>query len=439
MNLTAEAVLQDGKYVLHTTLGQGVFGITYQATDAESSQTVVIKTLADSLRHHPDFERFRQRLQVGARLLATCQHPNLVRVLDYFEDAGRPYLVMEYIPGQTLAELVQQGKPLPVSQAIYYIRQVGAALGLLHHVGLLHRDVRPQNVIRLPGTHKVVLTDFGISCELTPGVMQTHASLLSAGYAPIEKYVTHTKRTPATDIYALAATLYYLLSGRPPVPASVRDRIPLLDLRQFQPNFSPAVEQAILCGLEMAPEQRPQTVVAWLALLPTQARSARSGRKRVLIPPNSSNLTQAKRPVSPQPTSPKATNDSHASVPTSGKKPHRSPKAQKVFNLGFRILDLRLGRPSPAQSHAAVAKDVGKENRKKPAFAGSTSNILPLKQLALVGAIAAAFGVGFGLSLRFNHPTEPGSSLLHTEQSFPPRSNWPVSDNPEPTPVAPVP
>jgi serine/threonine-protein kinase len=107
MNLTAETALQNGKYVLDTQLSKGVFGITYRATNTESGQTVVIKTLGESLRQHSDFDQFKQQFLELAKRLSRCKHPNLVQVLDCFEEAGRPYLVMEYIPGQTLAELIQ--------------------------------------------------------------------------------------------------------------------------------------------------------------------------------------------------------------------------------------------------------------------------------------------------------------------------------------------
>lgn len=428
MNLTAEAVLNNGKYVLDTKLGQGVFGITYRATNTKSGQPVVIKTLAGSLRDSPNFERFRQRLQVGARLLASCKHPNLVLMLDYFEDDGCPYLVMDYIPGQTLDQLVQQGKPMPVPQALYYIRQIGAALGVLHSSGLLHRDVRPQNIIRRQGTHKVVLTDVGIACELTQGVMQTHASLISAGYAPIEKYLAQAKRTQATDVYALAATLYFLLTGRPPVPASVRDRIPLLDLRQFQPNLNPAIEQAILQGMEISASKRPQTVENWISLLPKES-FLQSDRKRAVT--RHSSKRKAKALVQHRAKVSVAVDKSDASAPSVKKSELFYPKFQKVLNFGRGILDLRLAKLLPAQTTTDVAKNEGNDKPKKQIQSGSKSKKLPLRSLMITGAVAASAGIGFGLALRLNRPIQPGSTIVHTEQSFPPRSNWPVSDPPE--------
>lgn len=268
MNITAGKVLQNGKYVLDDTIGQGGFGITYKAIHTYLGQTVVIKTLQESLRCQEDFGRFEQQFIAEAQRIAKCQHPNIVRVLDFFEEAGQSFIVMDYIPGPTLAEEIKQNKRLPEALAIHYIRQIGLALTVVHQNGLLHRDVKPQNIILQQGTDKVILIDFGIAREFTPGVTQTHTGILSAGYAPIEQYLPKGKRSPATDVYALAATLYTLLTNQAPVAAVLRDRIPLPTPRQLCPDISPSVERAIMRGLEMDAERRPQTVQAWLALLP---------------------------------------------------------------------------------------------------------------------------------------------------------------------------
>ena len=264
MQLTAGKVLQNGKYLLDAAIGQGGFGITYKATHSFLGQSVVIKTLQENLRGGENYAYFQKQFIDEAQRLAKCHHPNIVRVLDFFQEDGQPFIVMDYIPGPTLAELVKPGQPLGEAQAIHYIRQVGAALSSVHQNGLLHRDVKPHNIIRLEASETVILIDFGIAREFTPGVTQTQTGMLSAGYAPPEQYVLRQKRSPATDIYALAATLYCLVTGQPPVPAVLRDRYPLQTPRQL----SPAVEQAILRGLEMSAHNRPQTVESWLNLLP---------------------------------------------------------------------------------------------------------------------------------------------------------------------------
>lgn len=290
MNITAGKVLQNGKYILDNPIGQGGFGITYKATHTYLGQTVVIKTLNEELRREGYFERFQQQFVAEAQRLAKCQHPNIVRVLDFFEEEGQSFIVMDYIPGLTLAELVAPGQPLPEAQAIRYIRQLGSALKVVHKNGLLHRDVKPQNIIRREGTETVILIDFGIAREFTPGVTQTHTGVLSAGYAPIEQYLPQARRSPATDVYALAATLYFALTGQPPVAAALRDRISLPNPSQHNPNINQQTEQAILRGMEMEAGKRPQTVENWLSLLPnteTQNTAVTSATETILPNPKS--------------------------------------------------------------------------------------------------------------------------------------------------------
>jgi len=267
MNLAPATVLQQGKYRVNATLGIGGFGITYRAIHTHLNQTVVLKTLNESLRQHPASAQFQQQFIAEAQRLSRCQHSNIVRVIDFFEEAGQSFIAMDYIPGETLAHIVEADQPLSEAQALHYIRQIASALSTVHHSGLLHRDIKPENLIRRADSHVVMLIDFGIARDFTAGTKHAQINLLSPGYAPIEQYLHDGKCTPATDIYAIAATFYYLLSGVPPVAAPLRDRIPLASLRQFQPNLSPAIERAILQGLETDPQKRPQTVENWLTML----------------------------------------------------------------------------------------------------------------------------------------------------------------------------
>ncbi len=267
MNLAPATVLQKGKYTINETLGRGGFGITYRATHTQLNQTVVLKTLNESLRQHPASAQFQQQFIAEAQRLSRCQHSNIVRVIDFFEEAGQSFIAMDYIPGQTLAQIVETDRPLPEAQALHYIRQIASAVSKVHHSGLLHGDINPENTIRRADSHLVMLIDFGIARDFTAGTKQTHTNLLSPGYAPIEQYLSDGKCTPATDVYAIAATLYYLLSGVAPVAAPLRDRLNLASLWQFQPNLSPGIERAILQGLETDPQKRPQTVENWLTML----------------------------------------------------------------------------------------------------------------------------------------------------------------------------
>ncbi|ACC81998.1 serine/threonine protein kinase [Nostoc punctiforme] len=267
--MLAGTILQDGKYTLIQEIGRGGFGITFKATHHYLGQEVVMKTINERLRQHPDFAKFERQFQDEARRLATCIHPNIVRVSDFFVEAGLPYMVMEYIRGETLGDaFVLPGITLPEATAIHYIRQIGAALQVVHNNGLLHRDVKPDNIILRQGTQEVVLIDFGIAREFNGGVRQTHTGLVSEGYSPIEQYLTQAPRTPATDVYGLAATLYALLTAQVPMPALLRDREQMPSPRELQPHLSAAVNQAIMRGMAVESRFRPATVAEWLQLLP---------------------------------------------------------------------------------------------------------------------------------------------------------------------------
>lgn len=267
--VAAGTTLQGGKYTLDHEIGRGGFGITFKAIHHYLHQEVVIKTLNEKLRQHPDFAKFEKQFQDEARRLATCIHPNIVRVSDFFVEAALPYMVMEYIAGETLGEAyVIPGVPLNEATAIHYIRQIGAALEVVHQNGLLHRDIKPDNIILRSRTQSVVLIDFGIAREFNSGVRQTHTGMVSEGYSPIEQYLSQAARTPATDIYGLAATLYTLLTATVPMPALLRDREKMPSPRELQPHLSAAVNQAIMRGMAVDARFRPASVSEWLKLLP---------------------------------------------------------------------------------------------------------------------------------------------------------------------------
>lgn len=259
--------LQGGKYTLEQELGRGGFGITFRAHHRYLGQPVVIKTINESLRQQPNFAEFDRKFQDEARRLASCVHPNIVRVSDFFVEDGQPYMVMDYVPGQDLGHVALPNKPLPEKLAISYITQIGAALKVVHQKGLLHRDIKPQNILLRQNTQEVVLIDFGIAREFTPGATQSHTNMVSDGYAPPEQYFAQGKYTPATDVYGLAATLYTLLTGQVPIGAILRTSQPMPSPRDLQPQVSPTVSQAVMRGMTVEAQNRPATVDEWLSLL----------------------------------------------------------------------------------------------------------------------------------------------------------------------------
>lgn len=312
MNLTQEIVLQNGKYRIGAVLGQGEFGVTYQATHHLTDQTVVIKTLHPKFMTSVDFPKIKQQFIAIAKGLSLCHHPNIVRVLDLFEEQGLPYMVMNYIPGETLEKTLQSSPLLSVDQALKYIGQISSALRKLHQQGLLYSNLQPRNILRRQGTDILTLVDFG----LTNGFIENKPEfpirnrILSVGYASLEHYLPHQQLTPATDIYSLAATFYCLLTGEPPLEAPLRVNEATQELlnaakpslRKIQPTLSPVVEKLIFWGLEIEPSRRPQNVDQWIAFLPIEETSTVIQPAHTFIQPKSAVITVPKpEPVAVKP------------------------------------------------------------------------------------------------------------------------------------------
>ncbi|UBF23622.1 protein kinase [Kovacikia minuta CCNUW1] len=333
--------LQGGKYTLDEELGRGGFGITFKATHHFLGHVVVIKTLNEGLRKDPNYYDFQRKFQDEARRLALCNHPNIVRISDYFVEADRAYMVMDYIPGPTLEEVVFPNHPLPEAIAVLYMRQIASALKVVHQNGLLHRDIKPQNIILRHGTDQVVLIDFGIAREFKPGSMQTHTNLISTGYAPIEQYMAREKRTPATDVYGLAATLYSLLTAQVPVASILRDRQPMPAPRDLVPSLSAAVNQAVLRGMAIEVRHRPASIDEWLSLLPGNSAPVSVTRPPDSAPASLPNRTGATVPLIPRHPTPQQTEP--IIQPGSGAIQGRSPVIPAPRSSRFGPLSILVG------------------------------------------------------------------------------------------------
>ncbi|WP_107806933.1 serine/threonine protein kinase [Nodularia spumigena] len=260
--------LQGGKYLIEQELGEGGFGITYRAKD-NNGRLVVIKTLNEQVQRRPDFAKFQQDFLNEAIKLARCSHPHIVQIHEVIHEDVLWCMVMEYIDGEDLASRVENQGVLSEAEALSYIQQIGEALIVVHNQGLLHRDIKPQNIMLRAGKSEAVLIDFGIAREFSPNLTQTHTQLLSDGFAPIEQYDKRARRGAYTDVYALAATLYYMLTGEVPTMSPIRAiGTQLTAPKQINSSISDRLNQAILQGMALKPENRPQSVQEWLKLIP---------------------------------------------------------------------------------------------------------------------------------------------------------------------------
>jgi len=257
--------LQGGKYTIQKKLGSGGFGVTYLATDRKGNKAV-IKTLKEPEDIDSDeFDKYQQDFVNEALKLAKCSHPHIVQVYECLKESDLWGIVMEYVEGEDLSCL---SLPLPESEALLYIQQIGEALTVVHNNGMLHRDVKPQNIMLRAGKSEAVLIDFGIAREFTPDVTLTHTAFLTPFYASPEQYNPRAKRGAYMDVYSLAATLYKLLTGQEPEASVSRVMgCPLKPPQDINKNISDRVNQAILKGLELNPENRPQSMQEWLNLL----------------------------------------------------------------------------------------------------------------------------------------------------------------------------
>jgi serine/threonine protein kinase len=265
--------LQNGKYTIEKELGEGGFGITYCARDNQGN-FVVIKTLNDAIQKRADFAKFQQDFLNEAIKLAKCSHPHIVQIYEVIHEDDLWCMVMEYIDGEDLGSFVENQGILSETEALRYIQQIGEALTVVHDNGLLHRDIKPQNIMLRSGKSEAVLIDFGIAREFTPNLTKTHTKILSDGFAPIEQYDARAKRGEFTDVYALAATLYSVLTGELPTIAPMRAiGTELAEVKKINSSIGDRVNHAIIKGMEIKPENRPQSINEWLSLLNIQKTS----------------------------------------------------------------------------------------------------------------------------------------------------------------------
>jgi serine/threonine protein kinase len=263
-----------GKYRVVRLLGQGGMGAVYLAEHTRlPGQLLAIKENIPELSTDPATQaQLRRQFYTEARTLAGLDHPNLPKVSDFFIEGGVEYLVMDYIEGdaldQVLAKHLQQtGRPLPEAQVLAWADQILAVLSYLHSrqpSPVIHRDVKPANIILAPNG-RVHLVDFGLVKLLSGAGQSTAAAMRGMGtpeYTALEQYGFGVGRTDArTDLYALAATLYHLLTGQAPleVPQRVLQPKGLAAPKQLNPSLSTNTASAIIKALEIQPDQRYQS------------------------------------------------------------------------------------------------------------------------------------------------------------------------------------
>ena len=281
-NLTPGTLLKNGEYRIEQFLGQGGFGITYAAVQVSLGRKVAIKEFfigdycnrnnkggvsVTSSSKKKNFDDYLKKFIKEAKHIASLEHKHIVPLIDIFEENGTAYYVMKYYGNGSLKDKVGRCGSLSEQAALRYIRQLASALDYVHSKRIMHLDVKPDNIL-LDDDDNVILIDFGLSKHYDASGHQTTGTPvgISEGYAPLEQYEVEAlgSFTPATDVYSLGATLYFLVTGqRPPKAGDVmNDGLPALPQ-----EISAPVRRAIEAAMEPKRKDRPQSVAEFLELL----------------------------------------------------------------------------------------------------------------------------------------------------------------------------
>ncbi|MDR1169681.1 MAG: serine/threonine protein kinase [Prevotellaceae bacterium] len=277
--LAAGITLAGGKYIIEKMIGAGGFGITYKARQNGLNRVVAVKEFfidGYCVRHtqaktviiqgmkEDTFEKYRQKFVDEARTLARLKHAGIVEVIEIFDENNTSYMVMPFVEGQTLQKLVESQKTLDYALTVNYLSQIAGAVGYIHSKSILHRDIKPDNIIITPDYH-AVLIDFGSAREFVHDKTQAHTSMLTQGYAPLEQYDTVSRKGAYTDIYALGAVFYFALTGQKPLEATTRTMEKMPDPKSLNPKISENVNRTILKAMAMKPANRHQSVDEFMA------------------------------------------------------------------------------------------------------------------------------------------------------------------------------
>jgi len=255
-------MIYGGRYRLESLIATGGMGEVWQAHDDIILRSVAIKILKQEYLGDPGFlERFRTE----ARLAAMVNHEGIANVFDYGEDSGSAYLVMELVPGESLAKILEREKSISAERVLDIIAQTSRALQAAHESGMVHRDIKPGNLLITPDNH-VKITDFGIARVADQVSLTATGQVMGTVQYLAPEQATGKTATGATDIYSLGIVAYEALTGSRPFTGATQMDIALAQINDAPPvmpaNIDPKVQALIFKCLEKKPFQRPANALA---------------------------------------------------------------------------------------------------------------------------------------------------------------------------------
>ena len=280
-------------YRIEQVAGRGGMGVVYRATDPALERSVALKVIAPWLA---DDDEFRRRFTSESKTAASLDHPNVIPIYHAGEHEGELFLVMRYVDGRDLRGLISEGGRLPPAHAASIVGQIASALDSAHAAGLVHRDVKPANVLLSTSEH-VYLTDFGLSKRSLADDDATHSGRLlgTLNYVAPEQ-IRGAELGPPTDIYALGCVLFQLLTGRVPFPIDTEEGKLWAHLSTPPPspsNVCAEVPAAFDDVVQRAMSKHPEERFASAGELAQAARAAVSARPRPLEAPTGGSLRRA--------------------------------------------------------------------------------------------------------------------------------------------------